>query len=162
MCISSKQKFICLLVLRLENINLYHNDLNYRDADSNPCDGKGDLPRAAVPAPQQSQSAAKAREQGGEAGQEVQISVPGKCLLVLSQFWLTIGVNRFILAILANEPRKWIDSLLSIHVLCIMIHDSHFSRIDSALMFTRFVRELPFMTSAFEGGVRWVLDKWTK
>ena len=51
--------------------------MNFRDANSNPCHWQGDLPREAVPAHQQPQPAAQAREQGGEEGQEVQISVPG-------------------------------------------------------------------------------------
>jgi len=47
------------------------------DANSNPCHWQGDLPREAVPAHQQPQPAAQAREQRREEGQEVQISVPG-------------------------------------------------------------------------------------
>jgi len=43
----------------------------------NPGDGEGDLPREAVPATQPQPAPAEAGEQGGEAGQEVPLPVPG-------------------------------------------------------------------------------------
>ena len=50
----------------------------FRNGHPNPGDGEGDLPREAVPATQPQPAPAEAGEQGGEAGQEVPLPVPGQ------------------------------------------------------------------------------------